>query len=285
MLAVAYGGRVYLSTNVGDTWSELQPDGNRNGNWKCADQRRISGSMIVTKRVIVGETNGRLWFSTGPQHSSEDLYYWIELRPLGNTNANWERVKIIDSDTLMVSTDERSFISFNLGTTWIELRPEGDVDAYWKAIEYISDKVFLGEENGRLYTGDVNDNTSEYNATEVGSPDITDCDSLAIKLTFINTSQELSAGDVIGDNFMLFDDTSLYKDLTSDSPIIDEVNFEATNECYINYAEANGFLLNGIGTFNEDDPEKMGNVFKFTPFSKSNTDELIFKIKNRLRRV
>jgi len=121
-------------------------------------------------------------------------------------------------------------------------------------------------------------------ATEEGAVTDASCDSLAIKLTFSSTAQELVADEIIIDDFKLASATDYFKDFTSGYPTVDETNFEIVTESYLNSVEANGFLLTGVGTFNIDGTILMQDVHKFTAFSKSNSEELIFEIKNRLKR-
>lgn len=121
-------------------------------------------------------------------------------------------------------------------------------------------------------------------ATEVGTVTDNACDSLGIKLTFTATTDELEADEIIIDDFKLSSSGDYYKDLTSGYPTIDETNMEIVTESYLNSVEANGYLLSGIGTFNTDTTPLMQDAFKYTSISKTNTEELIFTIKNRLKR-
>jgi len=121
-------------------------------------------------------------------------------------------------------------------------------------------------------------------ATEVGTVTDNACDSLAIKITYTGTAITTSAGDIVIDDFKLGSSDDTYKDFTSGYPTVDETNMEIVTESYLNSLEANGFLINGVGTFNTDTSVLMQDAFQFTGISKSNTDELIFEIKNRLKR-
>lgn len=118
--------------------------------------------------------------------------------------------------------------------------------------------------------------------TEVGSVTLNACDSLAIKLTFTNASQTLAKDDIIIDDFKLANSSDYFKDYTIGYPIINETNSEVVTECYLNSVEANGFFINSVGTFNST--SMIQDIFKFTPISKSETDELIIEIRNRLTR-
>ena len=121
-------------------------------------------------------------------------------------------------------------------------------------------------------------------ATEVGTVTLNACDSLAIKLTYTSTSDTTSAGDIVIDDFKLASSDDVYSDFTSGYPTVDETNMEITTQSYLNSTQANGYNLNGVGTFNTDSTSLLQDVFKFTSISKSNTDELAFEIVNRLKR-
>lgn len=121
-------------------------------------------------------------------------------------------------------------------------------------------------------------------ATEVGTVTDNACDSLGIKLTFTTTTDELEADEIIIDDFKLASSGDYFKDFTSGYPTINETTFEIETESYLNSIEANGYLLTGVGTFNTDTTPKMQDAFKYTAISKTNTEELIFTIRNRLKR-
>lgn len=130
-------------------------------------------------------------------------------------------------------------------------------------------------------------NIIKFNTTTgtlVGTVTLNACDSLAIKLTVTGTAITLDTDEIIIDDFKLASTTDYFKDFTSGYPVIDETNFEITTESYLNSVEANGYLLNGVGTFNADTIPLMQDAFKFTAISKSNAEEIIIEIKNRLVR-
>jgi hypothetical protein len=182
--------------------------------------------------------------------TSKDLWGWIYIK---------------DSDTLdKLATSD--CLEVRYGNDW-------DTNYYY----YKYDKADLS-------TGWNIIKFSSSDATEEGSVTLNACDSLAIKLTFTATTDELEAGEVLIDDFKLASSGDYYKDFTSGYPTVDETNFEIVTESYLNSVEANGFLIDGVGTFNTDGTALMQDVFKFTAFSKSNSEELIFEIKNRLVR-
>jgi len=120
--------------------------------------------------------------------------------------------------------------------------------------------------------------------TQVGTVTLASCDSLAVKLTLTSSAQTLASGDICIDDFKLAAATNYHKNFESGYPTINETNFEKTDKGYLNYLEANGFLINGFGTFNTDTSILLSDIFKFTSQSKSNIDEYAFYIKTRLTR-
>lgn len=175
----------------------------------------------------------------------------------------WGWIYIKDTDTLdkLATTDA---LEVRYGNDWDTnyyhyKYDKADLSAGWNIIKF---------------------NSTE--ATEEGTVTITECDSLVIKLTFTGATDELAADEVIIDDFKLAPLSSYFKDF--DSTNINETAFEVTSECYLNSVEANGFLLNGVGTFNTDATALMGDVFTFTGISKTLNEELSLRIKNRIVR-
>jgi len=125
---------------------------------------------------------------------------------------------------------------------------------------------------------------STNDSTEVGSVNLSACDSLNIYLSTILVSDTFIAGDIIIDEFVLATESNLTKGMDLGYPLIDEDKLEVSYEFTIDLNEANGFGISGLGTFNTDANPLMQDIFKFPIISKNSTDEIIFTIKNRLVR-
>lgn len=182
--------------------------------------------------------------------TSKDLWGWIYIK---------------DSDTLdkLATTDA------------LEVRFGNDDDTNYYHYNYDKADVSVG---WNIIKFNITDATEEGTVTDNA------CDSLAIKLTFTATTDELDADEIIIDDFKIASSGDYYKDFTTGYPAVDEVDMEITTESYLNSVEANGYLLSGIGTYNTDGTPLMQDSFKFTPISKSSSEELIFEIKNRIVR-
>ena len=72
------------------------------------------------------------------------------------------------------------------------------------------------------------------------------------------------------------------KDFENTFPQLDEPNKEATIRCRLASTEADGNLLTEVGIFNTDGTPLMECRDVYTSISKSNTDEIIYIIKNRV---
>jgi len=215
------------------------------------DYKIGSYSLNLTKDA--GTVDNVIWYNESEpslDFTSKDLWGWIYIK---------------DATTLakLATTDA------------VEVRYGNDYNTnYYK---YVYDKADLA----------VGWNIIKFNitdATEEGTVTDNACDSLAIKITYTGTAITTSAGDIVIDDFKLASSTDYYKDFTSGYPTVDETNMEIVTESYLNSVEGNGFLINGVGTFNTDTSVLMQDAFQFTAISKSNSEEIIFEIKNRLKR-
>jgi len=120
----------------------------------------------------------------------------------------------------------------------------------------------------RAYTENADLSTTEYLAPSQfkvgvsnGTPNVADTD--------LDTPVIISGGLYLGD-------------FSSGYPAFDHANNEVTIRCYLNSLQANGNLINALGIFNKDTSSLMTGEDVFTGESKSDTDEFVFVIKNRV---
>ena len=147
-------GRIYISANGGDGWSETQPKGNVNSEWACCD---ISADGL---KAIVSENPGRLYIS------SDGGVTWAETRPVGDVDGSWTGCALSPDGTKAIVTNKslRAYHSIDGGTTWTETQPKGDLNGEWTGCALNSDglKGIIGEDPGRLYlTSDGGDTWNE----------------------------------------------------------------------------------------------------------------------------
>jgi hypothetical protein len=94
-----------------------------------------------------------------------------------------------------------------------------------------------------------------------GTPDVTDTD--------LDSAVEITTGVYL-------------KDFVSGYPSLDFTNLEVTTRCFLTSLEANGNDINALGLFNEDSSALMQSIDVFNAESKSNTDEFVFVVKDRV---
>lgn len=107
-------------------------------------------------------------------------------------------------------------------------------------------------------------------------------DTFQIIITTNNATDTFVAGDVIYDLLRQWQESDLYKTFVSGYPTLNLTNNEITIKCFLGSTEANGFLLNSLGIWNEDTTKLMASIDVFNNESKSKTDEFTFTIKNRI---
>lgn len=116
LVAAAYAGRLYVSTDSGATWAERQPAGNVDKAWSC-----VAMSSSGTK-IVAAAWNGRLYVS------ADSGATWTERRP-GAMDMYWQRVTMSADGTRIVArpSDSRHSIhaSADSGNTWTEIQLPG----------------------------------------------------------------------------------------------------------------------------------------------------------------
>jgi hypothetical protein len=91
-----------------------------------------------------------------------------------------------------------------------------------------------------------------------------------------------TTNDLVYDLLHQWSDSDLYRGLEVGYPDFDDTKREVTFRFRIPTTQANGFSLNGLGFFNEDDPEKLFGHDTFTDEGKTDTEELVFVLKDRV---
>lgn len=140
-------GNIYVSTDSGSTWTEVEPAGtNHQGlRWySCA----VDGSQIIA--------NIRDNTYYGKAYVSHDTgATWSEAQPAGPSIQYWLASAV--SGTAMFSGASggsgRLYVSFDDGSTWYEARPAGDTGGYWDCCSLSGTSVIAGLYGKRLYTG------------------------------------------------------------------------------------------------------------------------------------
>jgi len=154
-------GRLYLSSNYGDSWGEVGPSVGTNNRWsKVAINSTGNFMMACHYKISGGETEG-VFISTNYGSS------WSEVSPAGVVaEPTWTSVACDDDGSvLMACSNQRLYISTNSGSSWTEARPNGDADYFWYSNDCNSDgsiMVSLYRDTGRLWLSiDTGSNWSE----------------------------------------------------------------------------------------------------------------------------
>jgi hypothetical protein len=144
MLTAGEGSRMYVSTNFGVNWSEIQPAGNEDYDWIDVDISATGANMIACVAY------GRLYTS------SDYGAHWIERMPDGNYDKDWRSVACDSTGTHMYACiyGDKVFHSSNSGVDWEQVYPKGSYAASnWQSISCSGDgsKVIIVEYNGRVF--------------------------------------------------------------------------------------------------------------------------------------
>jgi len=109
-----------------------------------------------------------------------------------------------------------------------------------------------------------------------------DIDTFIIEVVTNNATDTFIAGDVLYDLLRQWEASDLLKIFVLGYPTFNYTNNEATIRCLLSTVEANGFLIDGLGVFNEDTTPLLAGEDTFENESKSLTDEIAFVVVNRI---
>jgi hypothetical protein len=125
----------------------------------------------------------------------------------------------------------------------------------------------------------ITSNKDKINQLEGDSGVITQ---FAINIITKNATDVWDEGGVVYDLLRQWDDDDLITDFVTGYPALNENTQNVTIQSYITSSEANGFFINSIGIFNEDDTPQLHTIGKYSGESKSSLDEFLYIIKNRI---
>jgi hypothetical protein len=129
-------------------WSETQPAGAANKNWRSCSIA-YDGTTV---KAIAGVYGGRLYVYGGSS--------WLEVQPAGDVNKNWSSCSIAYDGTTVkaMAGIYGSRLYMYDGSSWSEVQPAGDVDKNWYNCSIAYDgttvKAIAGVYGGRLYMYD-----------------------------------------------------------------------------------------------------------------------------------
>ena len=115
---IAACGRINRSNDFGTTWTNLEPIGNKDGNWGLPAMSHSGDTILVGAYT----QDGRLW------RSYNKGLTWTEIRPAGaNKNYKWYGLSVSENGMIMYSTRiaggelNVTFRSTDAGVTWTAL--------------------------------------------------------------------------------------------------------------------------------------------------------------------
>jgi photosystem II stability/assembly factor-like uncharacterized protein len=186
MVAGVSNGRLYLSDNGGDTWTETQPAGDMNANWIAAAMSSDGETILVgaygtglylstnggDSWTNVGAGTGATnWYSStisdddqvlmaGTQNegvfiSSDNGDNWNKTS-LTDTGATWVTMAASDTGSVLMAGDYNGDVSRSedYGDTWGDATPVAATNWLSISMDDSGDMVLAGLENGRLYYSD-----------------------------------------------------------------------------------------------------------------------------------
>lgn len=124
--------------------------------------------------------------------------------------------------------------------------------------------------------------TSANSDSTTGAPALAAMDYSFIQLTTDLAADTIAADRIFMDDWKVASTDDFVKTFVSGYPTVDETNFEVEIRGQLLSTEANGYDINGFALFNADGTPLMHSEDTFTAESKSNTDNFIFIIVNRI---
>ncbi len=139
-------GRLYVSDDYGDTWSETQPAGDNTFFWSSVSSSADGSHLIATSnsRIYVSDNYGGAWTETQPAGDID--------KPWSSTASDSTGTNLIAGVGLFQALG-RLYISNNGGGVWTEVQPAGDTDLAWSAVAMDSAGMHLAVSvyGGRMY--------------------------------------------------------------------------------------------------------------------------------------
>lgn len=170
--------------------------------------------------------------------------------------------------------DQTTLDKFLISGTTLEIKLGSDSSNYFSLTKEVSNLSI-----GFNWITSNTTNVEDLNETgTVGSP----IDTFIIEVTTNNATDEFIVGDVIYDLLRQWAISDLLKSEDSGYPLVDTVARTVSHRATISSIEANGFLINGFGTFNQDTVPKIEGLDSFDEESKSDSDQFIYTAKNKI---
>jgi len=169
--------------------------------------------------------------------------------------------------------DATALAKFKTSSTCFEIKIGSAVGDYYS-------KTY---ETGDLVVGWnwITSNTDLLSAwTETGTV-AGNIDTFILEITTNNATDTFVAGDLVYDLLRQWEASDLVKDFEA-VPTIDDTSLTSKYRCVLLTTEANGFLIDSHGTFNDDSSIKLYGEDSMTEESKSSTDQFTYIVVDTL---
>jgi len=271
MYAGSLCGRLYKFT--GAAWTETQPAGDTDVNW------RFIKCNLTGEHAITGVSIGRLYTTSNTGAS------WTERKPAGDRAGNWQ-CGAIDADGSFAMAGEnggRLWISVNTFVDWTEKQPSGNINNNWHCADCSNtgSNLIVAADFGRLYTS-TNTGTNWTERKPAGDVAVSwrdvSSDSNGTNLFAIGYYDHVSDGFLYG----TADSGANWRNLTPGSGIERKLSSIASNvnATLITASIWNGLLYSSVdvGTNWIEYASTIRDIFPVSPFTDSIAPGDLFQI-------
>lgn len=152
-LLLRFGHRIYRSINGGNSWSEIQPDGDNTRRWFCSSISNDGSKMLASQYLIADGVSGKIFYS------SDYGVNWTEVQPIDANLHDWYYCKISPDGSTLFACEYGSvsasvggvYVSTNAGSSWTSISPVNDKRYATLGCSTTGQYVVTGVYGGRLY--------------------------------------------------------------------------------------------------------------------------------------
>jgi len=136
IIAGIEGGRLYISTDSGETWDETTPEGNASKSWYTSAMNG-DGSKIIAGVwggwLHISTDGGTSWDVTDPIPDDEEK------------NKFWSSASMSSDGSTIVAAiyNDRMLLSEDIGNSWTETQPAGDENYAWNTTAISGDGNYI----------------------------------------------------------------------------------------------------------------------------------------------
>ncbi len=152
LVATVYQGFIWLSQNSGTTWTQSNaPSGLWSGIASSADGSKIVATLTCSDSVYVSLDSGVSWQAHFLGVGAEGC------QTINSVTMSADGTKIAAAD---YSNPGAVYMSIDSGVTWRKYGPAGNIYPFAITASYDGNTIFMGENNGRVFTFTYSDLTA-----------------------------------------------------------------------------------------------------------------------------